>query len=499
MSASVLIRKQKIRLRTADEQLALNMRKLLNDTLQHELTGMMERVFDNNAPSDLYINIDKLHIDLGTLQANEFEQQFTKLAETKLVNELRRQLQDYMEPVYSAEKQQHDFYDDSRSAGPFLQLNPAREQELTALVYFFEQGIYPWWYPKAAQKTPAQLLEDLSDGDTETLLLKLINLFKKNPPDTVGRIILRLFVHLPEPGYKPLICGLTNLYNQATLTRNAEVVIKHAEQLAAIFSLSQREFYRHLFSFILQDNELAVDNFLVNFFKRVVADEKLTVDELRKNQQAQKLRPELDDVIEQIIIQNETPSDPAMQARQKEEDEKITSTQDEAQPERGIYIGNAGLLLLNPFLQYLFTDAGLLTPSNQFVSERAQYKATVMLYYLQSGDTGYKEWEMALNKILCGMDYQAVLPDDILLSDQDKQICDDLLKAVVQHWEALKGAGIDALRNTFLLREGKISRKEDHWLVQVERTGADILLDRLPWGFSTIKLPWLAQLIHTEW
>lgn len=496
MAANVLIRKQKIRLRTSDEQLALSMRKVINDTVKYELKGMMERVFANNTPADLYINIDKLYIDLGTLTANEMEQQFTKLAETKLVNELRRQLQDYMEPVYKTEQQQHDFYDNSRSAGPFLQLNPAREQELTALVYFFEQGIYPWWYPKAAQKTPAQLLADLSDDDADTLLLKLISLSKKRPADAVGRIILRLFAHLLEQGYKPLISGLTNLYNQATLTRNTETVIKHAEQLAAIFSLRLKGFYRHLFSFILQDNELATDNFLVNFFKQIVADEKLTVDELRKNQRAQKLKPELDDVIKQIIVQNEKSPGPA---RQKEEVEKITSTQDEAQPDQGIYIGNAGLLLLNPFLQYLFTDAGLLKPSNQWLSERAQCKAAVLLYYLQAGDTDYKEWEMALNKILCGLDHPAVLPDDIILSDEDRQICDDLLKAVIQHWEALKGAGIDALRNTFLLREGKISRKEDHWLVQVERTGADILLDRLPWGFSTIKLPWLAQLIHTEW
>ena len=97
------------------------------------------------------------------------------------------------------------------------------------------------------------------------------------------------------------------------------------------------------------------------------------------------------------------------------------------------------------------------------------------------------------------MGYQEVLPDNILLSDSDKQNCNNLLKAVVDHWRALKSASIEALRNTFLLREGKISHKETHWLIQVERTGADILLERLPWGYSTVKLPWLNQIILTEW
>src|SRR5690606_24712734 len=103
-----------------------------------------------------------------------------------------------------------------------------------------------------------------------------------------------------------------------------------------------------------------------------------------------------------------------------------------------------------------------------------------------------------LNKILCGLDHQHVLPDDIVLSIENTQSCDDLLKAVVSHWEVLKGAGIDALRHTFLLREGKISFKENQLLVQVERTGTDILLDRLPWGYSTVKFPWLDKIIHTE-
>jgi hypothetical protein len=26
-----------------------------------------------------------------------------------------------------------------------------------------------------------------------------------------------------------------------------------------------------------------------------------------------------------------------------------------------------------------------------------------------------------------------------------------------------------------------------------------MLLDRLPWGYSTVKFPWMQELIHVQW
>ena len=183
----------------------------------------------------------------------------------------------------------------------------------------------------------------------------------------------------------------------------------------------------------------------------------------------------------------------------KAEEAKQVKSSNTEQEQEGIYIVNTGLLLLHPFLPLFFKEAELINDKNQFISLATQQKAAVLLYYLQCGDEQYKEWEMALNKILCGMASDEIIPEGILINEKEKEESNILLQTVVNYWEALKGASIEALQNSFLLREGKITRKEDHWLVQVERTGVDILLDRLPWGFSTIKLPWLDKLIYTEW
>ena len=75
-----------------------------------------------------------------------------------------------------------------------------------------------------------------------------------------------------------------------------------------------------------------------------------------------------------------------------------------------------------------------------------------------------------------------------------------LLSAVVGHWDALKNTGQEGLRETYIKRPGKISRRNDgDWLLQVESKSYDILLDRLPWGISMVRLPWMARMLRVEW
>ena len=130
---------------------------------------------------------------------------------------------------------------------------------------------------------------------------------------------------------------------------------------------------------------------------------------------------------------------------------------------------------------------------------RASQKAAVLLYYLQCGSERYREWEMTLNKIFCGIGSTELIPDGIRITENEKEECLFLLQTIVNYWEALKGASTESLQNTFILREGKITWVEDRWLIQIERMGVDILLERLPWSYGTIKFPWLDHIIYTEW
>jgi hypothetical protein len=63
----------------------------------------------------------------------------------------------------------------------------------------------------------------------------------------------------------------------------------------------------------------------------------------------------------------------------------------------------------------------------------------------------------------------------------------------------LKNTSVNGLRETFLKRDGILSRQENNWRLQVEQKTLDVLLDSIPWGFSTISLPWNGYLIFVEW
>jgi hypothetical protein len=36
-------------------------------------------------------------------------------------------------------------------------------------------------------------------------------------------------------------------------------------------------------------------------------------------------------------------------------------------------------------------------------------------------------------------------------------------------------------------------------MLQVEQKAVDVLLNTLPWGIGVIKLPWMKEILHTEW
>ena len=101
-------------------------------------------------------------------------------------------------------------------------------------------------------------------------------------------------------------------------------------------------------------------------------------------------------------------------------------------------------------------------------------------------------------KTLCGIP----LPSSAELPELDADVeaqAGTLLRAVIEHWSALKNTSIDAFREAFLARLGFIDLERDPPQLIVETRGYDILLSRLPWGIEFVALPWLAKPIEVDW
>ena len=125
--------------------------------------------------------------------------------------------------------------------------------------------------------------------------------------------------------------------------------------------------------------------------------------------------------------------------------------------------------------------------------------ALQIMGFLSTGNEMTEEFDMPLNKILCGMEIQDPIGEEVRIPENLQSACEELLRAVIGQWGVLKNTGIDSFRETFLNRPGKLAKVDNGWLLQVEQKAVDVLMNKLPWGIGTIKLPWMREILFTEW
>ena len=193
-------------------------------------------------------------------------------------------------------------------------------------------------------------------------------------------------------------------------------------------------------------------------------------------------------------------SDQFVEAVQKALNVKDTSEaeEEEAQIDDQLYINNAGLVLVHPFLSRFFKSLGLLE-GKEFVSEEQTARAVHLLQFLVTNETETAESELVLNKLLCAVPFNMPIPKEITLTEEEKNMCQSLLQGVKANWPKMKGTSVQGLQETFLQREGVLTESEDFWQLRVEKKAYDLLLNSLPWRISTVKLPWMSKPIFVEW
>jgi hypothetical protein len=153
------------------------------------------------------------------------------------------------------------------------------------------------------------------------------------------------------------------------------------------------------------------------------------------------------------------------------------------------------MVILAPYLPGFFRKLGI-ADDTQLLDVPM---ALVLQHFLVFGTDECPEWDLALNKILCGVPLRYALESPPPLTPTQTEEAMRLLQAVIANWPALKNTSPDGLRATFLQREGALSRAGDSWRLLLSRTSFDVLMDRLPWTFSMIRLPWMPWLLQTDW
>lgn len=249
--------------------------------------------------------------------------------------------------------------------------------------------------------------------------------------------------------------------------------------------------------------------------ERVLSDEKITPDEIEK---AEKL-----DILEDVVEEENITRAKKDSEEKKTEDEavlppglesRVIETASPQLPTIGewldqypdlnlqdgtyFYIQNAGVILIHPFLPAFFKNLKLVE-KGQFVNDPATQKAVHLIWYLATGTTNPTESDLVLPKFLCGVPLNYPLERRIEITTEDQEEANNLLQAVIDHWQVLKSTSPDGLREGFLQRDGKLELRQGSWYLQVEQKAIDVLLDRLPWNLSIIKLSWMLEMLKVEW
>jgi hypothetical protein len=186
------------------------------------------------------------------------------------------------------------------------------------------------------------------------------------------------------------------------------------------------------------------------------------------------------------------------QVRKKRNDERTNGLELAFADADSVYVENSGLVILWIFLEPFFGRVNLLK-NKSFKDTAARHRAARLLQYMATEDTSPPEYQMTLNKLICGIDPEEILEFGPPVTEMEAEESANLISAVIENAPILRNMSHSGFRGSFLLRKGMLSAGEASWILRVERETFDLVLDRFPWSFSWIKLPWMEIPLGVEW
>ncbi|MCC5944782.1 MAG: hypothetical protein JJT94_07580 [Bernardetiaceae bacterium] len=167
--------------------------------------------------------------------------------------------------------------------------------------------------------------------------------------------------------------------------------------------------------------------------------------------------------------------------------------------EEPIYIQNAGLVIVHPYLTRLFNMLGYMK-GKIFKDETLRSRAVHLLQFIADGRREQiGEHELMLNKILCGFSPLDVLERIEPITDEEAQAAESLIGGVIQNWKIIKNTSVENFRVSFLRREGRLIETEKEYSLRVEQRPYDMLVDKMPWSIAMIQLSFMQKMLRTEW
>lgn len=436
--------------------------------------------------------IESLEVDLGTIDAQNMEEDIIAKLSPALREALAAQIHDQDHADTSSDHTTH----------------PRSQLELLAC--FVRTGSLPWWADTSQPELIDACLRDLSAHNPE-VLSSLLRDVAREP-----RFLARIVHHVTADWLVELV-GLLAPRFTAALRQDTLPLVTLVQRCATAVDRRPTQLWHSTWCHLLCVVGLGGQQYdtLQALYRavlqRVAADAGITYDTLIAGIQRivfmgdMEVRNELKDLLDRLARdRHDKPPVRHDADPQRSRGSTVLSSQEESLSDRFVgdpeelYVDNAGLVVLWPFLSHFFGHVGLLE-EKQFKDAAARQRAVGLLQYLATGDVSFPEYLLPLNKVLCGMEVTEVFDFGEPLAEAETEECTNLLHAVIAQAPILRDMSPTGFRGSFLLRRGMLSTRDGAWLLRVERETYDVVLDRFPWTIQWVKLPWMDAPLRVEW
>lgn len=481
------IRRQILELELPREAGAYALQQRAGRIFREQVLPRLELIFDRIAPSDRYIRIERLEVNVGNLPESHWERHFLEACVQQIIKGVET----------------HSFDLSDAGVSPASILKP-EERAMDVFLYFLENGIFPWYAKGMTVHALEEILMPVFKTRTANADTRVHSVLRRKP-DMLRRLAWQF-----SPTFSQMVVEAALPLLPRWISESAQI------QAGGVHAANDKQWLARLYIALFQmpagtwqqtqptawpTQETAVKNILETLLltnhlpattKQTAPVSKPSAGMTTEGTTAQPAFTTTGDDVQ-------PPSSPGTVAPKQPARTPAAATAC-ADIFRGISAEYAGLVLLGPYLPAFFGHLQLVQ-DDAFISEETQIKAVHLLHFLAVGQESPEEPVLTLPKILCGMALETAIPAEVILSDAEREEATALLEAVVRNWPALKNTSVDGLRQAFLQRTGQIVWQENRqcWLLQVEKQSHDLLLDRLPWTISVIRLPWMEGMVQVEW
>jgi Contractile injection system tape measure protein len=478
--------------------------ELTTENFYNHVLPIIEKVFEK-VPPHAHVQIEKLEINIGVIKNME---DLELLLEAALQKNIDEHIIKNIEKGNKKSELENTFSDVKK------EVSYQGKSEYDFIVYFLKNGLLPWYkngdFETDFNRLIKAILEqkklqnndnltNLSDinsflSELETLLLSEI--VRKRLVNNIDSVVIIALLAILKPSaiHKQLRDAVETIFSIMSNVSKAaiyyELLMNEFITIISTNSSTQnlklQTFFDSKLFFQTFNNfiQIAATPAQVLSLQQLLETNKIkSLNLLFKKQEAKKTIGVIEQIPEDAILLNQNENN---------------TIELEQQIEDGIFITNAGLVLLAPFLGFFFAELGLLKEGT-FKSGDDAIKAAQILHYIVYGVAKTPEYMMVFNKVLCGIPINTALPIKLNITKKIKLEIQSLLENVILRWTALKNTSPQGFVHSFLQRKAILTKNENGWLLKVETKSIDVLLDTLPWNISMIKLKWNGYLIHTEW